>query len=139
MVANRKVTGRASSFPAGIAAGILSGLTLTLLISLFTAYLISAGVVCQDKTGYCAMATLVLSSGTGAWVGAKRIKRMPMQTAALCAAGYFLLLLSLTALFFGGQYDGMGVTFLIVIIGSGAGGVLAAKEPKKRKQKHYKK
>lgn len=138
MVVNRKLTGRASSLPSGIGTGVLISMTMTLLLSALAAYLISGEIIGQDKTGYCAMITLALSSGAGAWIATGRTKRMPVQTAALCGVGYFLLLLSLTALFFGGQYDGMGVTLIVVVIGSGAGGLLALRRPKRRKQKHYK-
>ena len=138
MVTNRKLSGRASSFPAGIGAGLLTGMSMTLLLSLLTAYLISGEVIGQDRIGYCAMITLLLSSIGGAWTASAKTKRMPVQTSVVYAAGYFLLLVSMTALFFGGQFEAVGVTLVTIVIGSGAGGLLCVRSRKTRKQKHYK-
>ena len=139
MAANGKVTGRASSIPAGIATGALLSLAMTLLLSGILAYLVSRETIDLNAIGYCAMVTLIVSAGIGAWVSAKRIKKMPIQMAGICGLVFYMMLLSITALFFGGQYDAMGVTFLAVLAGSGGGGVLSASRPKKVKRKHYKK
>ena len=138
MVANRKMTGRASSIPNGLAVGALSGLVISIFASVTAAYLISAEILAQDKIGYCAMVVLMLASFVGAMVADRRIKKMPIQMAAISGLLLYLILLSMTALFFGGQYEGMGVTLLIVMIGSGAGGILSTCIPKRRKQKYHK-
>ena len=138
MVVNRKVTGRASSVPAGLATGALMGLAITLLSSAFAAYMMSREILTQDKIGYSAMVILILSSCVGAWITASRIKKMPLQMAAASGLLFYVLLLSMTALFFDGQYDAMGVTLVMVLIGSGAGGILASGVPKRRKRKYHK-
>ena len=138
MVLNRKVTGRASSVPAGLVAGVLCELVLTLIISVVSAYLVSAEFVSQDKIGYCAIAVLIMSSIVGTTVTIKRIKKMPIQMAAINGLLFYGLLLAMTALFFGGQYDGMGITLLVVALGSGVGGIMASRKSNRRKQKYYK-
>jgi hypothetical protein len=42
-------------------------------------------------------------------------------------AGYYLTLLAMTALFFGGQYQGMGVTLGLVLAGAGTATLLSVK------------
>ena len=73
------------------------------------------------------MATLLLSSAAGAWVAAKMVKLRWIVLCLGAGAVYFLTLLACTALFFGGQYEGVGVTFLVVLAGSGAVGLLGLK------------
>lgn len=138
MVVNQKVTGRASSVPAGLATGALTGLAITLIISYLAAFMASRELLNRDMFGYCAMAVLILASFVGAKVAVAKIKKMPLQMAAASGLVLYVLLLSMTALFFGGQYDAMGVTLVLVLIGSGAGGILASGKPKRRKQKYHK-
>lgn len=138
MVVNQKVTGRASSVPAGLATGGLTGLAIMLIISYLAAYMASRELLDRDMFGYCAMAVLILASFVSAKVAVAKIKKMPLQMAAASGLVLYVLLLSMTALFFGGQYDAMGVTLVLVLIGSGAGGILASGKPKRRKQKYHK-
>lgn len=138
MVVNQKVTGRASSVPAGLATGALTGLAITLITSYLAAYMASRELLDRDVFGYCAMAVLILASFVSAKVAVAKIKKLPLQMAAASGLLLYVLLLSMTALFFGGRYDALGVTLVLVLIGSGAGGILASGKPKRRKQKYHK-
>ena len=138
MVVNRKVTGRASSVPAGLAAGAITALGITLVTSLFVAYLVSGEYIGQDKIGYGAIFVLLMASAIGSWFAIRKIKKMPIQMAALSGLLFYVMLLSMTALFFGGQFNGMAVTLVFVLVGSGAGGIMASARSKKQKQKYHK-
>ena len=119
MVANKKVTGTASSMPAGLAAGAGVSLGLTLVLAVIVAKLVDSGTLMEDSIGYCAMGILLCASICGAAVSVGRIKR---QKAAVCGASgiiYYGMLVAMTAMFFGGQYNGMGVTALMVLCGCG--------------------
>lgn len=118
MTVNHKVTGTASTIPAGLALGTAAAITVTILLSAVTAWLILRGTIPEDAVGYCAMAILPLSSGVGAAVAVGRIKRLRMQMGLAAAGLYYGCLLAAAALFFGGIYDGMGVTALMVLCGS---------------------
>ena len=119
MVANRKVTGKASSMPAGLAmAGGLS-MAVTLVLSVALAKLLDSGSLGEGSVGYGALVILLLSSGLGAWLATVKIKRRRLAVCMASGALYYILLICVTALFFGGQYTGMGVTALAV-----AGGCL---------------
>ena len=69
----------------------------------------------------------------------KKIKKMPMEMALANGAAYFVILVLLTAVVFGGRYQGMGVTFLCVGIGSVIAGISAGKGRRKAKRKATKK
>ena len=119
MVANRKVTGTASSMPAGLALGAVGSLISTVIGAGVFAYMISAEKIPAEAVGYCAMAVLLISSVLGPLIAAGRIKRRRLYVCAISGLIYFLLLLGITALLFGGQYQGMGVTALLVLAGAG--------------------
>lgn len=117
MIMNQKVTGRISSVPAGIAIGEGVSMILTVIGALVTAMLVDRGVIPEERIGYGSLLTLLAASVAGAIVSWKRIRHRRMMVCMIHSAGYYLLLLSIAALFFGGQYEGMGVTALVVLAG----------------------
>lgn len=138
MVRNQKVTGTAGTLPAGVVLGLMLSLGVTLAGAAVTAWLLSAERIGEGGTGYCALVILVLSSALGAWLAMARIRRLRMQVCLLTGLCYYLLLLAMTALLFGGQYEGMGITALAVLGGSGSVAVLGAQTGKHGKGYHRK-
>lgn len=134
MVTERKATGRASSMPGGLAIGALVSMGITLVMASAIAWLVDKGKLPLTGIGYGAMVTLFLGAAAGALVASGKIKRMRMQVCLLAGLIYFLLLLSMTALFFGGQYHGIGVTAAVV-----AGGAVTAILPGLRQSRGGKK
>ena len=131
MVMNRKVTGTAASLPVGLAVGAVVSSAVTAAGSALAAKLVLGGSIPEGAIGYCAMVILLLASALGAWTAAGRIRHRRLYVCMLSGAVYYGCLLMLTALFFGGQYQGMGVTALVVL----AGCVTAALLEKKGKGK----
>ena len=123
----------ASSIPAGIGIGLLVSMVVTLAGAALTAYLIHKESIPEEGMGYGILLTLLLSAAVGAWVAAKRIQRLRMQMCMLSGFCYYLTLLAMTALFFGGQYNGMGITALVVIGGCGTVAILGVGGGKHRK------
>ena len=122
-----KVTGRAWPIPKGLAYGACISTVITVLISAISAHMVSKEWIEQERIGYCALAALLSASCIGAWAAAGKVKLTQIRIAMLNGAVYFGVLLSMTALFFGGQYEGMGVTLAVVALGSVAGGILSKK------------
>ena len=120
MVANQNERGTAASVPVGLATGLGISLLLTVIMAALTAWLEGEGVIQDTAIGYGAMLTLLVSALFGALTAAGKIKR---QRAIMCAASglcYFLSLICITALFFGGQYEGVGVSALLILGASAA-------------------
>lgn len=119
MVMNRKVTGTASTIPGGlaIAGGISMGITLILAIA--AAKLVDSQTIAESSIGYLSLSILMIASFCGSLAAWKRIKRKRLAVCLGAGAVYYGLLLLLTAVFFGGQYQGMGVTALVVAAGCG--------------------
>ena len=110
--------GRALSIPAGIGLALLISMLVTLAGSAIAAALISSERIGEGAIGYASMLTLGLAALAGAWIAVILVKRLRLQVAMIFGGCYYLLLLATTALLFGGQYQGMGVTAIVVLAAS---------------------
>ena len=126
--------GHAVSVPVGIAWGTGAAMILTTFLSISAAWLIHKGIAEQNTVGYFAMGILLISSLCGAAVAKEKVKNKRMLVTGLTGLCYFVCLLSATAVFFGGQYTGMGVTGLLILAGSGTA-ALAGKNGSRRRKK----
>ena len=132
MVSNQKTTGKATSIPVGILSGVTVSMLITLVGAAVAAWLISAEITSQESVGYLSAVILVLGGAIGAAVSAGRIKRMRLQMSVLSGVFYYLSLLAMTALFFGGQYEGMGATGIAVAAGCAGGAIVGLKGKTRR-------
>ena len=113
-----KLTAKAVTIPAGLALGVAAAVAVTVIGAGLAAWAILGGVVPEGAAGYLSMVILLLSSAAGASVAAGTIQRLRAQMCLAAGGGYFLALLAVTAAFFGGRYQGIGVTALMVMCGS---------------------
>ena len=118
MVSNRKVTGTAKSIPIGILIGAVVCLAVTLLGAAVVAYLISRESIAQESVGAGSMIVLILASALGCLVAAKLTRRRRLLICGSTAAAFYPILLAMTAMLFGGEYTGMGITALCVMGGA---------------------
>ena len=132
MVTNRKRTGTATGFPKGLALGTLAALGSTLALSAGLAALIGGGAIQEGDLGYGVMALLFLSAALGGRVAFGCIKHRRALVFALSAACYLVTLTAITALFFGGRYEGFFPTAMLIIGGSGTSFFLSARSKKGR-------
>lgn len=130
MVVNRKVTGRAMSMPAGISAGIVIAIAITIFGAVVVAWAVSREMLVFHSIGYGAMLILLAASIIGAMSAKALVKHRALVVCLGTGVGYFLSLLAITALFFGGQYRGVGTTFALVCAGAGTAGMLGNKKKK---------
>lgn len=114
MAKRQKVTGRASSVPGGLAAGAAVSMAITVGLTLWMALLLDHESISWDTAGYGIMAMILLSAFFGAWTACGRIRRQRLLVCLMSGGVYFAILLSVTALFFGGQYQAVGVTALLI-------------------------
>jgi putative membrane protein (TIGR04086 family) len=138
MVSNKKVTGKAMPMVAGLAVGVALSIGITMVLAGLTAHFVLSETISENAIGYAAMAALYLSAALGSLIAARMIKRRRMVVCLATGGIYFLTLLGMTALFFGGQYQGIGVTALVVLGGSGTIGLLGLRQGKGRGIKHKK-
>lgn len=134
MICNHKATGKALSMPAGFAIGVCISFCTTLILSAILAKLVSAEKLEWERIGYGIMMILLITSVIGAKATCLMIKRRKLISCMFAGLFYWLALLITTALFFGGQYSGMGVTGLIILCGSSAVCLLELRGEKGRKK-----
>ena len=118
MTHNQKLTGRALSMPAGFAIGTGISLGTMITLSLLLAKLISTEKLEWEKAGYGIMIILLITSVIGAKSTCMMVKRRKLMSCAVTGVLYWLGLFIITALYFGGQYNGVGVTGIIILCGS---------------------
>lgn len=138
MRVNRKPTGRAVSVPVGLGWGLLTSVIITLSGCLLAAYLINREILAWNHSGYGVMMILLLSAWAGAAVTAGKIKRRKAMMCLGAGTAYFLLLMAVTALFFGGHYSGVGETGLMIFCGSTLGILTGIREKRGRNTPKFK-
>ena len=123
----------------GIGASVGAGgsVVATLALSALAASLISRETISETSMDMVALAILILSSAVGALTAVKVTAhhRLPVCMASGCI--YYLVLLSCTALFFGGVYSAVGVTGLAIFGGCGAVVLLGLKEGRRGGARRY--
>ena len=138
MSQKRSVNESASGIPKGIGISLIVCIITTLLGMAVSAYLIHKEMIAQESAEIAAILILTVSSAAGAFTAINTVKRMRLQMSLLSGVAYFLLLLSMTALFFGGQYNGI-VTAVFAILGGSGIAVLANILPGKNRKKFKRK
>ena len=132
MVANKKITGTAASMPKGLAiSGGISTL-ITLIGCAVIALMTDKEILAEKNIGYGIMLILILASYAGSISAWNLIKHRRVLVCTAAGAVYFVVLLSITALFFGGQYTAVMETSMLVLCGSTLG-ILSVSHPKRTK------
>ena len=124
MTGKHKHSGRTSSVPGGLAAGGAVSIAVTAISAAVLAALLDRQLMAWESVGYGIAAMVLVASYGGAITARNRIRRQRLLICLMSGAVYWGLLLSAAALFFGGQFEAVGVTFLLV-----AGGCLCAGLP----------
>ena len=117
MTHNHKAMGRALSMPASFAIGVCISLGLTLMLSAILAKLISTEKVEWERVGYWIMAILLTASAIGSKATCLMVKRRKAVSCLIAGILYWLGLLIVAALFYGGQYTGIGVSGMMILCG----------------------
>lgn len=135
MVINQKPTGRALSIPTGLAIGAAVSVSVTLVMAAMLAKLVDMEKLPWENIGYGIIVLLLLASFSGAMAAYAKIKRQRLLVCIMSGVVYFGILLSITALFFGGQYEAVGVTAALTLGGSAVAGLLGLRDGKKGRGK----
>lgn len=118
MVKNQNYSGRAMTFPAGVLMGAAISLLWSILAAALVGLLIDREMLAHTAIGYGGMLILLTASILGSLLAWKKIKHRRALVCLTTGGAYYLMLLGLTALFFGGQYEAVGVTGILIFAGS---------------------
>lgn len=120
----QKTTGKAISMPAGLLIGSAVSMVVTLTAVAVLARLLDTERLVWEKVGYGIEVTLVLAAFSGAMTAFWKVKRQRLVVCVISGAIYFCLLLGMTALFFGGQYESVLLTGGLILAGSSGAALL---------------
>lgn len=136
MVTNKKVRGKAWPIPKGLAMGTAVAVLLTILFAVGMTQLILTETISEAALGYGAMILLPMASAISALIAVGIIKRRRMQICLLAGLAYFIALGLINVVFFGGQFEGVGVSLLLILLGVLCVGVLGLRGEKGGRKKH---
>ncbi len=135
---HQKLTGRTDSMALGLAIGTAVSAVITLLMTAALAKMIDTGSMEWGKIGYGIMAITVVSPFVGAKVAYGRVRRRKILVCGLSGVIYFFLLLTAAVLLFGGQFEAVGVTVLLVLAGSGMSVLVGTGEGRRSRGRNVK-
>ena len=124
MVANQRVTGRAWSMPAGIGMGLLTCAGVTGAGCAAAAAMLDGGNLTIDGIGYAAMGILLAASFLGSVLAIRLCKARKLVVALMTGTVYYLSLLLVNGLIFGGDVSGAVVTALVILAGCVCGAMV---------------
>lgn len=125
MAMKLKSNGRSTSIPAGIGIGLAAALVIMVIGAMLLAWLVSTERAGENAVGWGCMVILPAASATGNFCAWSLIRHRRLLITGITTAALYVLLLIL-ALPFGGQYEGMGLTALLVALGGGISLIPAA-------------
>ncbi len=136
----KKGKGRPLPLPVGIAVGIGVALFIAVLGAAISAWMISGERLGENAGDILSPVIHLLSAGIGAIIASYLTKEKLLFAALGSGLGYIVLLLSATALVFGGQYSGVLTGTLMALLGCSAVILfsLKGKKPRKRPMHHKK-
>ena len=113
----KRINAKQVSLPIGITIGILASVVITVASAMLLAGLVDAEKLQLDALIPTTAAVHLIATAVGAWISYLLTKKMRLMVSAITAGGYFIVLCGMTALVFGGQYQGFWLTLLMVAIG----------------------
>ena len=122
---------------------ILIGTATSILTSVIgaaiTAWMISTGKAPQSGTNTAGWIILFLSAACGSWIASKMAEGKKLQTAMITGGTYLMILILMTALFFGGNYSGLWVGAILTGAASLATAMLSLRQGSGGKKMQWKK
>lgn len=138
MVLNQKPSGTALSFPKGLAVAAIVSLAITLAGCALMSYIVVQEITAESNIGYGIMVILLIASYVSAITACNKIKHRKIAVCLTSGVIYYSILLLITALFFGGQYSGVGETGLLIFAGSLLGILSTSRSNKPKKYPKFK-
>lgn len=129
-------TGKTQSIPAGLSLGAGVSVAVTISVIAILGTMIEREDLAWENVGYGIMLLLFLAAFLGSKTAWWSIRRQKLMICILSGLVYYGILLSVTALFFGGQYEAVLVTGGMILSGSGAAALTGRGNNARKKQKN---
>ena len=119
MAVKQKISGKGLSIPAGIVFGVFAALAFAMLGALLLALLVMKETVPMSGIGVGAMVIVFAAAVFGCWLASVLTNGKKLLVCALTGIAFFLILLSITAVFFDGVFEGIGISAVLILLGTG--------------------
>ena len=130
-----KQSGKASSVPGALTISAAVSILITLAASLLIANFLNSEKITWEQAGYWIMGMLFTASFIGGKSAIMATKRQKILISIMSGILYWGLLLCMTALFFGGDFNSVWETAGIVLAGCGSAALLTVPAGKKNRKK----
>ena len=120
------------SVPKALAFGLLAGWGITIVFSIVITFLISGGTSGETMMGPLSVATLIVSSVITSWIASNSVENRKLLYGLAGGGAYFVSLLCVNAVFYGGTSTGMAYAFLGVMGASVIVGLITSGKRKSR-------
>lgn len=134
----KQQTGRSPNLAKAGAAGVLTALVTGILGTGVLAKLVDAEIMKVENLGYGVLILHLLCVFLGARSAMGRGGHRAIAAAGITAAGYYLCLLLVNGLFFGGNYTGLGVTLVLTVLAAAGAIGISGKGRGRAHRKRYK-
>lgn len=134
----KQQTGRSPNLAKAGSVGVLTALVTGVLGTGVLAKLVDAEFMKLENLGYGILILHLLSVFLGARSAMGRGGHRANAAAGITAAGYYLCLLLVNGLFFGGNYTGLGVTLVLTLLAAVGAIGIGRKGRGRAQQKRYK-
>lgn len=111
-------TGKTKSIPAGMAISASVSMIITLVLSSSIAFFLNKETITWLQAGYWIMGMLFTAAFIGSKCAYAAIRRQQLPVSVMSGILYWGILLSITALFFGGNFGSIWETAAIILAGS---------------------
>ena len=135
MVRQARGKGKIPVIPAAVGIGLGAAWILTILGAVVMTFALAGETISIDSMGFGIVVILFVSTFAASMVATWYAKGKKMQISLITAGVYFLTLLAMNAIFFGGEYRGVGVYLLVVILSGAVAAFVGMGGGKSRKHK----
>ena len=125
------------SLPVGVLLGVGVSVLVTVVGAVFVAWLISSEKTGEGSMNFLPKIIHIVASSLGAWTAAGLVKKQRLQICLFTGLGYYASLLAMAALFFGGSFSGLGITALLIAIGTVTVALIPPKKASAFKKKKH--
>lgn len=133
-----KKLGSSNSMMKSVTMGSTVSVVVTMIIVAVFAALISTETITPAWADYCALAALLLSATLGSVTAVRSATEKQLYMSLAVGGVYLIVLLAMTALLFGGQYRGVGVSAFVVFSGAILAVLIGQRRGKRSKSRRSK-
>lgn len=138
MTIRKPQNGRATSMTQGLITGLAINFIITLAATAILAKMIDREILPWQNIGYAIIPVLIFGSFAGAYTACQKIKRQKLGVSMLSGLLYWIALMAMTALFYGGKYESVAVTAALIMVGCFAAFLLTAPKAARIKYRKHK-